>query len=342
MPEPESLAQLAEFLGSRVDLADSTKSKLRARQSGTLAVPDLLGESVAEKKIFWSWLQEISSEEGKDRSDCDEATVNEAIKFWSGFASRLGDFNNLRQLTVLVDKFRNAGKSLAESYAEPIQDFGEQMNKIGSQIEDTTYEDKLRLAGELGQRFGDAMLDQSEQFGRQLDDTLMTLGQSDESEADKIRACIEEAMSSSVEGLVETIRTLVAQEIDARLGQIHQQLDLLAASQERLEQIHDQLEALTASHNEQKELGEVPPLPTVDEDHPSKKKFVKERERLTGTFDSVLFDLFHQERKARGVTVSRMLDIAFWQRYGKPKLSFEIKLDEAPTSASKEPEVEQE
>ncbi|MGO9566199.1 MAG: hypothetical protein ACLP5H_01530 [Desulfomonilaceae bacterium] len=137
------------------------------------------------------------------------------------------------------------------------------------------------------------------------------------------------------------IERSVHEGIDSRLDEIQRQLGQLCGTQEKLEQIQDKLAELTAANQERAQLGEVPPMPVVDETSPSKKEYTVDRERLTGTVDSVLFELFHEERRARGVTVSRMLDIALWQRYDKPRLSFEIKLDGAPFSRSKETKADQ-
>ncbi len=134
-------------------------------------------------------------------------------------------------------------------------------------------------------------------------------------------------LKETLEGSVdESIRGLHA-DMETRLQEIQDQLSQLSKSQERLEGIQDQLNNLVDAQQKQREFGEVPPLPTVNDASASKKEHVVERERITGTVDPVLFDLFHKERKARGVTVSRMLDIVLWKYYGKPQLSFEIIAD---------------
>lgn len=128
----------------------------------------------------------------------------------------------------------------------------------------------------------------------------------------------------------KVIESTVHEEIDSKLDGIQRQLGQLCGTQEKLEQIQDQLAELMAANEKQTHFEEVPPMPVIDASSPSKKEYTVERERVTGTVDPILFELFHQERRSRGVTVSRMLDIILWQRYEKPKLSFEIKLGETP------------
>jgi len=129
--------------------------------------------------------------------------------------------------------------------------------------------------------------------------------------------------------------------IDEKLDEIQKRLGELNGTQEKLEKIQDQLTEFMEAGRNPAQPGEVPPMPIIDESSPSKKEYTVDRERLTGTIDPVLYDLFQQERKARGVTVSRMLDITYWQRYNKPKLSFEIKVDESPLTEPPAPGPEQ-
>ena len=55
---------------------------------------------------------------------------------------------------------------------------------------------------------------------------------------------------------------------------------------------------------------------------PSKRAEGK-RTRLGVSIDSVLVDLFEQERDAKGFTSSKLAQHILWNRYEKPKLSFE-------------------
>ena len=53
------------------------------------------------------------------------------------------------------------------------------------------------------------------------------------------------------------------------------------------------------------------------------------RGKLAGTVDSALLELFESERKERGFSVSRMLDVVIWTYFSigrpePPKLSFEL------------------
>lgn len=64
--------------------------------------------------------------------------------------------------------------------------------------------------------------------------------------------------------------------------------------------------------------------------HQGSRKHLIERAKLQGTCDRALFELFEQDRQARGFNISQMLDFILFNYYGKPKLSFE------PTPPSEE------
>ncbi|MBM3301596.1 MAG: hypothetical protein FJY85_16815, partial [Deltaproteobacteria bacterium] len=116
--------------------------------------------------------------------------------------------------------------------------------------------------------------------------------------------------------------------------ELQKRLGSYADTQDRLEAIHGELSELKAFQEKQEEYKSVPPLPVVDQMSRTGREHLVERERVMGTVDPVLFNLFHNERNARGVTVSRMLDIVLWKYFGKPKLSFQIIDDPSPFSDS--------
>jgi len=73
----------------------------------------------------------------------------------------------------------------------------------------------------------------------------------------------------------------------------------------------------------------APPMPETVE---GTRRHTVPRGKLAGTVDSSLLELFESERKERGFTVSRMLDVVIWNYFsiGKtesPKLSFELSED---------------
>jgi hypothetical protein len=73
----------------------------------------------------------------------------------------------------------------------------------------------------------------------------------------------------------------------------------------------------------------APPMPETVE---GTRRHTVPRGKLAGTVDSSLLELFESERKERGFTVSRMLDVVLWNYFsiGKtesPKLSFELSED---------------
>lgn len=79
---------------------------------------------------------------------------------------------------------------------------------------------------------------------------------------------------------------------------------------------------LGGASGEHEGIADVPPEPQRTKGSKSRAHIVK-RGKLSGTIDQALLDLFEAERKARGVSVSRMIDIAMWRAYNYPPLSFE-------------------
>lgn len=47
------------------------------------------------------------------------------------------------------------------------------------------------------------------------------------------------------------------------------------------------------------------------------------RGRLSCALDDAIVTLFEEERRTRGLTISKLVSIILWNRYGCPKLSFE-------------------
>ncbi|MGO9116850.1 MAG: hypothetical protein ACLQPD_04470 [Desulfomonilaceae bacterium] len=71
------------------------------------------------------------------------------------------------------------------------------------------------------------------------------------------------------------------------------------------------------------------PAPPMPDTVPGTRRHTVQRGKLAGTVDSSLLELFESERKERGFTVSRMLDVVIWNYFGigkiaPPKLSFEL------------------
>jgi hypothetical protein len=72
-----------------------------------------------------------------------------------------------------------------------------------------------------------------------------------------------------------------------------------------------------------------PPAPPMPDTVEGTRRHTVPRGKLAGTVDSALLELFESERKERGCSVSRMLDIVIWNYFGigkiaPPKLSFEL------------------
>jgi hypothetical protein len=71
------------------------------------------------------------------------------------------------------------------------------------------------------------------------------------------------------------------------------------------------------------------PAPPMPDTVAGTRRHTVQRGKLAGTVDSSLLKLFETERKERGFTVSRMLDVVIWNYFsiGKtesPRLSFEL------------------
>ena len=66
------------------------------------------------------------------------------------------------------------------------------------------------------------------------------------------------------------------------------------------------------------DLDELPPTPPKEG-----QRYTINRQKLGGTVDSELYDLFRDECDRRGLAVSRLLDTVLWHYFGKPKLSFQ-------------------
>jgi hypothetical protein len=74
------------------------------------------------------------------------------------------------------------------------------------------------------------------------------------------------------------------------------------------------------------------PAPPMPDTVAGTRRHTVQRGKLAGTVDSSLLELFESERKVRGFTVSRMLDVVIWNYFsiGKtesPRLSFELSQD---------------
>ena len=81
-----------------------------------------------------------------------------------------------------------------------------------------------------------------------------------------------------------------------------------------------------------------PPAPPMPDTVPGTRRHTVQRGKIAGTVDSALLELFESERKERGFSVSRMLDVVLWCYFSigqpePPKLSFELS---EPSNCTKE------
>lgn len=74
---------------------------------------------------------------------------------------------------------------------------------------------------------------------------------------------------------------------------------------------------------------EYPPVPPMPDTVEGSRRHTVPRGKLAGTVDAALLELFERERKQRGFSVSRMLDVVLYTYFSigrpePPKLSFEL------------------
>jgi len=103
----------------------------------------------------------------------------------------------------------------------------------------------------------------------------------------------------------------------------------------RFKEIHKRIEDLTAQIESRRGVGlqqdnlKIPPRPkraiTISKkgEQIESREFLVKRKTLQGTVDAALYKLFGEDRAARGLGVSAMIDTILWNYYGRPKLSFE-------------------
>jgi hypothetical protein len=72
---------------------------------------------------------------------------------------------------------------------------------------------------------------------------------------------------------------------------------------------------------------EIPPEPQVVTGHGKGRKENRKYERLTVSLDKVLLDKFKQEMRSRNLSAGKLLDVILWNRYGRPKLSYQAEDD---------------
>jgi len=89
--------------------------------------------------------------------------------------------------------------------------------------------------------------------------------------------------------------------------------------QEMLQDMQNERNILTS-------IDDAPPPPEVLKGRVGRKEN-RIYKRLTLTLDEALYDRFIEERNRLKVSSGRLADIILWQRYGKPKLSYESSED---------------
>ncbi len=68
---------------------------------------------------------------------------------------------------------------------------------------------------------------------------------------------------------------------------------------------------------------DMPPEPSTITGEGKGRKENRQYERITVTIDEKLADLFKQEMKARTLSAGKLMDVILWNRYSKPRLSYE-------------------
>ncbi|MGO9566350.1 MAG: hypothetical protein ACLP5H_02295 [Desulfomonilaceae bacterium] len=286
-------------------------------------VPDLTKVSPQEKRLFLKRVR--SMELGPSiRPQHDPKNEDLEIRFLTGLGSAFGSFTDLQGLAEILEDFGKPLNAVQDLRQGGWPEISEDFIPLDSAIDALSQEERLNLLEKMGRSIGECFTG----MGRNMDDILdMWLGDLDlekDSDLEQVVPRLAAIEKSHVEEILEVLKTTALNEIAGKLDDIQERLVQFEDSQKRFESIHDQIETLTQAYRKQVEFGEIPPLPKVDETSPSKKELTVERERITGTVDPVLFKRFQKERKARGVTFSRMLDIILWKYFDKPALSFEL------------------
>lgn len=76
-------------------------------------------------------------------------------------------------------------------------------------------------------------------------------------------------------------------------------------------------------HTIKREDEEIPPEPTTVKGEGKGRKENRDYERITVAIDTELAALFKQEMSDKGLSSGKLLDRILWNRYGKPKLSYQ-------------------
>ena len=124
-------------------------------------------------------------------------------------------------------------------------------------------------------------------------------------------------------GLMPRIVGLITTTVNAAIMDYHNtQREQLESEIAHLvkEEVARMTEHIAVSHDSKTQGLEPPPRPRTM--HGSRKHVVK-REKLQGTCDKVLFEMFEEDRFKRGYNVSQMIDFILYNFYRKPHLSFQ-------------------
>ena len=84
---------------------------------------------------------------------------------------------------------------------------------------------------------------------------------------------------------------------------------------------------------------DLPPEPQSIKGKPGRRQN-RDYEKISVTLDSALWEKFKAERDRLKVSNSRLIDIILWQRYGKPRLSFESKPNNKPKTTIEMPDID--
>ncbi len=68
---------------------------------------------------------------------------------------------------------------------------------------------------------------------------------------------------------------------------------------------------------------DMPPEPRTISGEGRGRKEDRKYDRITITIDEKLANLFRQEMKVRNLSAGRLMDVILWNRYNKPRLTYE-------------------
>jgi len=101
----------------------------------------------------------------------------------------------------------------------------------------------------------------------------------------------------------------------------------IASLAERITAIEGYLQTMQAKKQSILDIEDMPPEPQVIKGEGKGRRENRDYQKVSLTIDKILWAKFCQERDRRRVSSGRLMDAILWNRYGRPKLSYEDPTD---------------